>query len=113
MCQATTIPFSRGGSRAMGAFTMRLLSLLLFVSLLGGVALAQSPTYGVGRTPTPEEIKTWDISISPTGTELPQGRGTAREGAQIYRQKGCAGCHGATLTGGRAPTLLKADKGPG
>jgi mono/diheme cytochrome c family protein len=97
----------------MGAFTMRLLRLLPFVLLLGGVALAQSSPYGVGRTPTPEEIRSWDISISPTGTELPQGHGSAKEGALVYRQKGCAGCHGATLTGGRAPTLLKADKGPG
>ena len=97
----------------MGAFTMRLLRLLPFVLLVGDVALAQSPTYGVGRTPTPEEIRAWDISISPTGTELPQGHGTAKEGAQVYRAKGCAGCHGANLTGGRAPVLLKADKGPG
>ena len=68
---------------------------------------AQSPTFGVGRTPTAEEIKAWDISISPTGTELPQGRGTAKEGEQLFRQKGCAGCHGATGTGGRAPALVK------
>ena len=89
---------------------MRLLKLLTFVLLLGSVALAQSSPYGVGRTPTAEEIRAWDISISPTGTELPQGHGNAKEGAQVYRAKGCAGCHGATLTGGRAPTLLKADK---
>jgi S-disulfanyl-L-cysteine oxidoreductase SoxD len=68
---------------------------------------------GVGRTPTAEEIRAWDISISRTGTELPPGRGTATEGAQIYRQKGCVGCHGATLKEGPAPTLVKADKGPG
>ena len=55
-------------------------------------ALAQ--TYGVGRTPTPEEVRAWDISIGPTGEELPPGRGTAKEGAQLYRSKGCAGCHG-------------------
>jgi cytochrome c len=97
----------------MGAFTMGFLRPLPFVLLLGSIALAQSPTYGVGRTPTPEEIRAWDISISRTGTELPRGRGTATEGARLYQQKGCAGCHGATLTGGPAPTLLKADKGPG
>ena len=97
----------------MGASTMRLLRVLPLVLLLGSVAFAQSPPYGVGRSPTPEEIRAWDISISPTGTELPQGRGTAKEGAQVYRAKGCAGCHGATLTGGRAVTLLKSDKGPG
>src|SRR5678815_2989826 len=92
---------------------MGLLRVLTLVLFMGGSALAQSPTYGVGRTPTPEELRAWDISISPTGTELPPGQGTAKEGAQVYRAKGCAGCHGATLTGGRAPILLKADKGPG
>jgi S-disulfanyl-L-cysteine oxidoreductase SoxD len=97
----------------MGAFTMRLLRVLAVVLLVGGVAIAQSPPLGVGRTPTPEEIRAWDISISPTGTELPPGHGSAKEGAQVYRTKGCAGCHGANLTGGRAPVLIKADKPAG
>lgn len=92
---------------------MRLLKILAIVLLVGGVALAQSAPYGVGRTPTPEEIRAWDISISPTGTELPPGHGNAKEGAQVYRTKGCAGCHGANLTGGRAPVLIKADKPAG
>ena len=96
----------------MGVFTMRFLSVLPLVMLLGGSALAQSPTYGVGRTPTAEEIRAWDISISPTGEELPPGRGTAKEGALVYRQKGCAGCHGRTGTGGRADRLVKRDAGP-
>ena len=71
----------------MGAFTMGILRLLPFLMLLGGSALAQSPTYGVGRTPSAEEIRAWDISISPTGKELPPGRGTAKEGALVYLQK--------------------------
>src|SRR5213078_2808842 len=84
---------------------------LLLGSLLGSPAFAQSPTYGVGRTPTPEELRRWDISIGPTGEELPPGRGTAKEGAQIYRAKGCAGCHGATGIEGKAP-ILKSKAGP-
>ena len=96
----------------MGVFTMRFLSVLPLVMLLGGSALAQSPTYGVGRTPTAEEIRAWDISISPTGEELPPGRGTVEEGALVYRRKGCAGCHGRTGTGGRADRLVKRDAGP-
>ena len=96
----------------MGAFTMRFLSVLPLVMLLGGSALAQSPTYGVGRTPTAEEIRAWDISISPTGEELPPGRGTVEEGALVYRRKGCAGCHGRTGTGGRADRLVKRAAGP-
>jgi cytochrome c len=78
---------------------------------MGVSALAQGQTYGVGRTPTAEEIRAWDISIGPTGEELPPGRGTAKEGAQVYRAKGCAGCHGATGIGGTAP-VLKAKAGP-
>ena len=46
-----------------------------------------------------------DISIGPTGEELPPGRGTAKEGAQVFAQKGCAGCHGAAGLGGTAPEL--------
>lgn len=82
---------------------------LLLVAMVFGmcqIGSAQSPTYGVGRAPTAEEIRAWDISISPTGKELPSGRGTAKEGAQIYVTKGCAGCHGRTGSGGRAPTLI-------
>ena len=87
--------------------------LLLAVMVLGMCQMgsAQSPTYGVGRAPTAEEIRAWDISISPTGKELPTGRGTAKEGAQVYVQKGCAGCHGRTGSGGRAPTLISSKIG--
>ena len=68
----------------------------------------QSPTYGVGRSPTAEEIRMWDIAISPTGKELPQGHGTAKEGAALYLAKGCSGCHGEKgSSGGHAPTLIK------
>ena len=84
---------------------MGLLRVLPLVLLMGVPALAQGPTYGVGRTPTADEIRAWDISVGPTGEELPPGRGTAKEGAQVYRRTGCAGCHGATGTGGRAPVL--------
>ena len=92
----------------MGAFTMGWRRLLLVVMVLGmcPIGSAQSPTYGLGRTPTAAEIRAWDIAISPTGKELPPGRGTAKEGAQLYVQKGCAGCHGRTGSGGQAPTLI-------
>jgi len=81
----------------------------LVTALLGlcQTSWTQSPTYGVGRTPTPEEIRAWDITISPTGKELPQGHGTAKEGAAVFASKGCGGCHGATGSGGHAPTLIR------
>src|SRR5580765_444572 len=73
------------------------------------IGLAQSPTYGVGRAPSADEIRAWDISISPDGKELPPGRGTAKEGATLYTQKGCGGCYGRNGNMAQAPTLIKSD----
>jgi mono/diheme cytochrome c family protein len=89
---------------------MGMLRVLSLVLLMGVSALAQSTTYGVGRTPSAEEIRALDISIGPTGEELPSGRGTVKEGAQIYRAK-CSGCHGATGIEGKAP-ILKSKAAP-
>ena len=58
-------------------------------------ALAQTPTYNLGRTPSADEIRAWDIAIGPAGKELPPGSGTAQDGAKLYAQK-CAQCHGPT-----------------
>jgi cytochrome c len=64
--------------------------------------LAQSPKYGLGRTPTPEEIRAMDITPAPDGTGLPEGRGTAIEGGELYARR-CARCHGASGQGGDEP----------
>ena len=86
------------------------LAFVLLMLFIGGAStLAQGPSFGIGRTPTPEEIKALDISIGPTGEELPAGKGNAKEGAQLYRTKGCAGCHGAQGIGGAAPILKSKD----
>jgi cytochrome c len=69
---------------------MRSLLALLAVGALCG----QSPKYGLGRTPPPEEIRRWDISISPDGTGLPEGRGTAAQAKEVYANR-CSKCHGA------------------
>lgn len=71
--------------------------------LLASPALAES--YGIGRTPTQDEIRAMDISIGPTGEELPVGHGTAKEGAALFQAKGCAGCHGKEGVGAMAPEL--------
>ena len=65
---------------------MRTSSMLLAFALIifGATVSAQSPTYHLGRTPTPEEIKAWDIAISPDGHELPPGHGTAKEGRDLF-----------------------------
>jgi S-disulfanyl-L-cysteine oxidoreductase SoxD len=78
-------------------------------------AAAQLPTYGVGRPPTAEEVRAWDLTIPPDGQGLPPGRGTAALGQAIYVER-CAACHGETgedpkynvLVGGRG--TLTTDK---
>jgi cytochrome c len=89
--------------------SLRLVTIVLLLGspvLLGSPAFAQSsPTYGVGRAPTAEEVRALDISISPTGDELPPGRGTVKEGAELFKEKGCFVCHGEAGVGELAPAL--------
>lgn len=108
---------SEPGAQATGAsnlaplFRALALAALMVCSLFPTPSAAQTPTYrGVGRSPTAEEVRAWDIAIGPEGKELPPGSGTAKEGAKVYAQK-CAACHGATgkegprnrLVGGKNP----------
>jgi S-disulfanyl-L-cysteine oxidoreductase SoxD len=78
------------------------------IVLLGAsAALAQTPSYSnIGRAPTQEEIRAWDISIGPDGKGLPAGQGTAKEGATIFAAK-CVVCHGPGGEGGKiGPRLI-------
>lgn len=97
------------GLRRIFMLVTLLVPILVTISGFSQVAKAQSPTYGVGRTPSADEIHAWDISISPTGKELPQGHGTAKQGAQVFVMRGCGACHGVSGSGGPAPTLIKSD----
>jgi S-disulfanyl-L-cysteine oxidoreductase SoxD len=74
---------------------LRLVIAVAIVSASAGlsVAAAEMPTYGVGRAPTTEEIKAWDLTIPPDGRGLPPGSGTAAIGKGVFEEK-CAPCHG-------------------
>jgi mono/diheme cytochrome c family protein len=50
------------------------------------------------------EIAPWDITAEPDGNGLPEGGGTAREGAAIYAVR-CQSCHGENGAGGPATRL--------
>jgi cytochrome c len=54
---------------------------------------AQSPSYQVGRPPTPEEIRELGSAIAPDGTGLPAGSGTVAAGRELFAAQ-CARCHG-------------------
>jgi len=74
---------------------VRVLACFVLIGLLTPLSAAQSPTYGVGRTPTAEELKAIDIDVLPDGRGLPSGRGTARAGRETYTSR-CVTCHGPT-----------------
>src|SRR2546421_8837653 len=70
------------------------LSLVTSLIILAAPAagLAQS-RYNVGTPLSQEEIKSFDFLIGPGGEALPQGKGTAKEGAVLYAKR-CEVCHG-------------------
>jgi mono/diheme cytochrome c family protein len=94
------------GSLRLAAIALLLGSPVLVNSVLVSPALAQSaPTYGLGRTPSAEEIRARDINVGSTGEELPPGHGTPKEGAKVFELQGCIVCHGAEAVGGVGPRL--------
>ena len=71
---------------------------------------------GLGRAALPEEVKAWDTDVRPDGQGLPIGKGTAKQGDELFQAQ-CASCHGEFGQGvGRWPVLaggegtLKADR---
>jgi mono/diheme cytochrome c family protein len=82
-------------------------ALALTVGRLYTLSSAQETVqdYGVGRPASAEEIRAWNIDVSPSGEGLPPGRGTVQQGAQIFATK-CAACHGATGTEGPKDRLV-------
>lgn len=81
-------------------------ALALSFAVAGPLSAAERKYAGIGRAPTPDEIKSWDIDIRPDGQGAPAGHGTAREGERVYLVK-CASCHGEFGEGaGRYPVLI-------
>ena len=65
----------------------------LSLSLLSVSIPAIAGPIGLGREATPAEIAAWNISIRPDGQGLPDGKGTAKHGEEIFQER-CASCHG-------------------
>jgi cytochrome c len=69
-------------------------AVLLAVGTTAAATLsAQSPRYGIGRPPSPEEMRELGSAIAPDGTGLPEGSGTVAAGRTVFAEK-CARCHG-------------------
>ena len=85
---------------------------LALAALLAGCSMpvergaAASPgALGIGRAPTPQELRGWDIEIRPDGGGLPEGAGSVAQGRAIYAAQ-CAACHGDAGQGGTGPRLV-------
>lgn len=61
--------------------------------------------HDLGHAATEQEIRAWNIDVSPNGEGLPPGKGTVRQGAAVYAAK-CAKCHGPTGTEGPYDVLV-------
>jgi cytochrome c len=110
-------------SKLASAAAVTALALLASWSVVSTVS-AQEPArpvaanapLGLGRAALPEEIKAWDTDVRFDGAGLPAGKGTVKQGDQLYQER-CASCHGEFGEGaGRWPVLagghgtLKADR---
>jgi cytochrome c len=84
-------------------------AVLLATGLGAGIACAEAP--GLGKPISEADIKAWDITILPDGTNLPKGlNGTVAAGAKLYEDKGCIACHGPGGTGGNNVPLFNPAK---
>ncbi len=80
----------------------------IVAALLAGCA-ASRPTatqrFGLGQTPTAEQVRAWDIDIGPDGAGLPPGSGSVARGAALFAEK-CIACHGQGGEGGPGGRLV-------
>jgi cytochrome c len=82
-----------------------LIALATALSFGAAAAFAQNPagqSPNLGKPISETDIKAWDISVLPDGTNLPAGSGTSAQGAKIYAEK-CVVCHAEGGKGGGAP----------
>jgi len=81
--------------------------------VLSGPVLAQAPKQstapakvGLGRPALPEELKAWDIAVRPDGKGAPVGKGSVKQGEDLFLAQ-CAPCHGEFGEAvGRWPVLV-------
>lgn len=87
--------------------------LLSAVVAIGGLGLAQADDknglgsrIGLGAPISESDIKPWDITVFPDGSNLPPGSGTASVGEKLFVEKGCVGCHGEGGKGGNSVAVI-------
>jgi cytochrome c len=73
------------------------------VSAISAASAGESPT--LGQPVDADTLAAIDYTVLPNGEGLPDGSGTARQGAVVYQQN-CLACHGEAGTGGLNDALV-------
>ena len=84
----------------MSTFKASCLSLIWMAA-----SITLSSAQQLGETITESDLQQWDISIAPDGVGLPQGKGTALIGKELW-ENNCQVCHGENGKGGPAGNLV-------
>lgn len=78
----------------------------LAITVAAAVSIAaQAPKFGVGRPPSPDEMRALGSAIAPDGGGLPPGSGTVATGRELFASK-CARCHGPNGEGNIGARLV-------
>ena len=72
------------------------------------ITIAPPAVIGLAQPLSSEEVERYAITIFPDGRNLPPGRGSVAQGAQLYARH-CAACHGAQGVEGPASRLVGSD----
>lgn len=97
----------RSRGRPLGAWCLAAVaSALVFgAGRSGAQPLPHPPGPRLGQAVSPAEAQRGQWTVFPDGRGLPAGRGTAAQGAEIFRQQ-CAACHGDRGRGASAEELV-------
>ncbi len=90
----------------MSTYSTRRLVAFAALAFAACSASAQGP--GLGMPISEEDVADWDITVFPSGENLPPGSGTVAEGEALYAQQ-CAVCHGVNGEGGLAAPVVGGD----
>jgi cytochrome c len=90
--------------------TSKLLSAVGLTALVLGCGIASAESPNLGQPISEADIKAWDITILPDGSNLPPGSGTVAQGAKLFVDKGCIACHGEGGKGGPNAAMATDDK---
>jgi S-disulfanyl-L-cysteine oxidoreductase SoxD len=81
-------------------FAFLITTFVLTMALESYAAETELPLrFGLGQVPSKDEIKNWDIDISPDSKQLPLGQGSVEAGRELYDSQ-CLSCHGRKGLGG-------------